>query len=59
MSQDTCRPEQVVGSSCVILGLHWFLMERVMKGDDLSASLLPPPSTAEKPKKVAMGFVEG
>lgn len=55
----------VVASSCAILGLHWFLCDRVMASEqpgDLGGALLPGGSSASstgKKKKVQVGFIEG
>ena len=57
----------VVASSCVVLGLHWFLCDRVMAselGGDLGGALLPggrssSSSAPAKKQKVQLGFVEG
>ena len=51
----------VVASSCAVLGLHWFLCDRVMA--EQTESLLPSLASAspepKKKKKAPLGFVEG
>ena len=57
----------VVASSCAILGLHWFLTDRVMAAEQDPGALLPSPASSggrkdektKKKKTSALGFVEG